>query len=168
MTQRSNVELFRDNLWLVHMNRRLVCLSITGVLALSLSSCTKPKPAVTVTAGTSSAHTQAICWSLEAALSAITCSEALLSKEVSSPDIAKVKVAGDQTIGISVDPKVAEFGWYAIVNGQRLNKSAVTSTYYHFTSPFTDIPANGYDLQIISQSQQTGARGLWLFKLVGN
>lgn len=160
--------MFRDNLGLVNLNRRIVCLSVTGLLALSLSSCTKPKPAVTVTAGTSSANTKAICWSAEQALSATTCSEAALSKAVSSPDIATVKVAGDQTIGISVDPKIADFGWYAVVNGQRLNKSAITSTYYHFTSPFTDIPANGYDLQIISQSQQSGARGLWLFKLKGN
>lgn len=160
--------MIRDNLWLVHLKRRLVCLSVSGLLVLSLSSCTKPNPAVTVTAGTSSAHTQAICWSPALALSAATCSEASLAKAVSSPDIATVKVSGDQTIGISVDPKVAEFGWYAVVNGQRLNKSAVTSTYYRFTSPFTDIPAEGYAMQVISQSQQTGARGLWLFKIIGS
>ena len=136
------------------------------MLACSLTACEKPKPVVTVTSGTSSASGQALCWASSNTISAQTCAESLVAGALNNPDTPTVKIVSDQTLGISVDPKVAELGWYAAIGGQRLTTNAIYSTYYRFTFPQTTIPDTGFSLQVIAQSTQSAPRGIWLFKLV--
>ena len=70
---------------------------------------------------------------------------------------------GGDTVGISVDPIVAEGGWSLQIGGQAL-ASDLTDAYYRFTFPeqvATDGP--GYTLQVIAAGQaQRGARLLVL------
>lgn len=142
-------------------------LAITAVVFMT-GACTKPNPGVTVTSGTSSSHSLAICWSEETSIDASRCSESQVAGALSDPNTPIITVISDQTLSISVDPKVAEFGWYPAINGQRLSAKATTSTYYRFTFPQTEIPPSGFNLQIVSQSQTGGTRGIWIFKLLGH
>ena len=141
-------------------------LTLVAVSALSLTGCEKPSPTVTVTSATSSSHSQAICWSEAASIDATGCSEAQVAGALNNPDTPVVKILADQTVSISVDPMVAEYGWYPAIGGQRLSSKSITSTYYRFTFPQTDIPSTGYSMQVIAQSQSGGTRGVWIFKLV--
>ena len=74
-------------------------------------------------------------------------------------------VVPGETVGISVDPAVAETGWYVVLGNQRMTTSPFQSFYYRFTFPETqEIPAEGILLQIVA-STGIGARGIWVFKL---
>jgi len=136
------------------------------MLAFSLTACEKPNPFVTVTSGASSANGQALCWASGNTISAQTCAESLVAGALNNPDTPTVKIVSDQTLGISVDPKVAKLGWYAAIGGQRLTQNAIYSTYYRFRFPQTTIPDTGFSLQVIARSTQSAPRGIWLFKLV--
>ena len=136
------------------------------MLAFTLTACEKPKPEVTVTAGTSSAHGQALCWADSGVISTQSCTESVVAGALNNPNTPTVKIASDETVGISVDPKVAELGWYPAIGGQRLTTKAIYGTYYRFTFPQTEIPDTGFSLQIIAQSTQSAPRGIWAFKLV--
>ena len=71
-----------------------------------------------------------------------------------------------QTIGISVDPVVADAGWFPVVGGNKLTSEPITSTYYRFTYPgFDAVPADGLTLQIVA-GDGAKTRGLWVFKIV--
>jgi len=148
------------------LRSKILASGVAVVLACTLTACEKPNPEATVTAGTSSAHGRALCWAQAAAISAQSCAETLVAGAINNPDTPTVALVSDETVGISVDPKVAEFGWYAAIGGQRLTTKAIYGTYYRFTFPQTDIPDTGFSLQIIAQNAQNSARGIWVFKLV--
>ena len=139
---------------------------VAVVLACTLTACEKPNPEATITTGTSSAHGQALCWAQDAAISAQSCAESLVAGAINNPDTPTVQLVADETVGISVDPKVAEFGWYAAIGGQRLTAKPLYGTYYRFTFPQSAIPDAGFSLQIIAQNAQNSARGIWVFRLV--
>jgi len=76
-----------------------------------------------------------------------------------------VSVLPGDTVGISVDPVVAETGWFVLLGNQRMSVDPISSLYYRFTFPEAlDIPAEGILLQIVA-SRGEGARGIWVFKL---
>ena len=135
-------------------------------LVLALSGCSKNNPGATVWSGTKSAHTNAACWSEDAAVTPKACAQQLVAGASTSKSIPTVAVTADQTIGISVDPKVAENGWYVAIAGQRFNDQAITGTYFRFTFPRVSVPAAGYDMQIIAQGKDGATRGIWLYKLM--
>ena len=136
------------------------------LLPLALSACTKPNPGATVFSGTSSVHREAACWSADGSgLDATTCSQDLIAKASAGDAVATLPVVPGSTVGISVDPVVAEAGWYPVIGSQRLVQEPITSTYYRFTYPdLESIPADGAALQIIAGGDQ--AQGIWLFSLV--
>jgi hypothetical protein len=148
------------------LRSKILASGLAVVLACTLTACEKPHPEATVTAGTSSAHGQALCWAQDSALSAQTCAESLVAGALNNPDTPTVKIVSDETLSISVDPKVAELGWYPAIGGQRLSEKAIYGTYYRFTFPKMAIPDTGYSLQIIAQSAKNAPRGIWVFKLV--
>jgi len=147
------------------LRSKILTSGVAVLLAVTLTACEKPKPEVTVTAGVSSAHGPALCWAETGAISAQTCAEGIVTGALSNPDTPTVKISPDETISISVDPKVAELGWYAAIGDQVLTTTAVYSTYYRFSLSRTEMQANGFNLQIIAQSTESGPRGIWVFKL---
>ena len=66
---------------------------------------------------------------------------------------------GAVVIGISVDPVVADAGWYPRINGQNITQSPITSTYYRFTFPdFQEVSKDGIALEVgYRQSTKTPA-----------
>ncbi len=151
------------------MTRVRVPLIVAGcaVLALGLTACDKPNPVATVFSGTSSQWREAACWSSDGGqIDANACAQDVIKGAAGGAKIATIPVVPGQTIGISVDPVVADAGWSPQINGQSITQSPLTSTYFRFTYPeFQQVPAEGLMMEILAGSEG-GTRGVWLFQLV--
>lgn len=150
------------------MTRRLLVIAATATIALSLTGCTKPNPGVSVTTGLGGAvHAEALCWSEdEAAVDASSCTNDVMSAEIQNGTLPTVTLAAGNTIGISVDPKVADAGWIAAINGQPLLQSPIHQEYFRFLNLIPQpVPEEGYVLSVQALSgDQT--RGAWIFRIL--
>ena len=137
------------------------CLAAAG---LALTGCTKPYPAISVFSGSSSVNTEAICWAADSdSLSPTQCAADVVKN--GSGKAPRISVLPGSTIGISVDPVIAESGWTPVINGQRLVETPLTQNYYRFTYPsLNEIPADGLEL-VIQAGQNTKTRGIWVVKV---
>ena len=141
---------------------------------LALTACEKPAPGATVFSGSTSAHREAICWSFDAtqAVEKGDCSLDLEGQPAGDvaqtllDEIAIISTTGGETVGISVDPAVAENGWLVSINGRSLNREALTEKYFRFTMPPTALRRGDAQL-VISALTEDGSqvRGTWLFGL---
>ncbi len=135
----------------------LACVVVS--VAATLAGCSKPGPGVTVWAGTSSVHREARCWAFEPT--------GVIDGPSCAPDAdttGTLKVSPD-TIGISVDPVVAENGWIPVVEGKPLVAVPLKVTYYSFTLAEADLQAVRR-LQVVGLAADgKSARGVWYFQL---
>lgn len=150
------------------MTRRMLAVAAVGVgLALTLTGCTKPTPGATVVSGSNSVHQQALCWSFEdAGLDGGSCASDVIEKALADGKVPALPIVAGNTIGISVDPVVAEAGWTVQIDGQAIVSEPITETYYRFTFPsLTTVPADGMllDIKAVSGDQ---TRGFWVYTLV--
>jgi hypothetical protein len=148
------------------LKSRVLTSVISGLFVLSLTACEKPNPGITVWSGTDSEHSEAVCWTDQDAITPTDCAQDIIDSALASKDVATVSIMTDQTVGISVDPDVADLGWYVAIGGQRFNDAPIFETYYRFTFPKVSIPEGGYDMQVIAQGKGSATRGIWVFKLV--
>lgn len=132
-----------------------------------LSGCTKPGPGAGVFSGTTSEYRSASCWAFDSdELDPGECAQEVIEQALTGDAVSEIPVLPGDTIGISVDPVVADTGWYPIIGSQRLTTSPVTSMYFRFTYPdLQEIPADGLALQIVA-GEGDKTRGIWVFKLV--
>ncbi|MFM9134687.1 MAG: hypothetical protein ACKOT0_04515 [bacterium] len=135
--------------------------------AFGLAACEKPAPGISVFSGTTSAYREALCWSFDGQpLSSENCAQDLITGAMSGDRVVRIPVIPGNTVGISVDPAVADAGWYPLVGTQRLTDRPLTTTYYRFTYPgLQQIPAAGIPLQVVADKGGETV-GLWLFQLV--
>ncbi len=149
------------------MPRRRAALALLAlVLPLGLAACEKPNPGASVFSGTTTEYQQAACWQADGAIDIAGCARDVLEGATSGDRLATIPVVPGDTIGISVDPVVADAGWVPSINGQGLAPAPITSTYYRFTFPeFQEVPADGLIMELVAGSGEQ-ARGLWLFRLV--
>lgn len=148
--------------------RRSLAIALVALSPLVLAGCEKPYPGVTVWSGTSSEHSEALCWqpAKVGGLTAKECANDVLETAGSGQGIDVLEVAPGATVGVSVDPVVAEGGWSLQIAGQTL-ATGLTDTYYRFTFPETVATEGaGYTLQVIAAAKPNGARGYWFFQLV--
>ena len=148
--------------------RRSLAIALVALSPLVLAGCEKPNPGVTVWSGTSSEHVQALCWQPKelGGLTPKECAEDVLTAAGSGQGITTLEVSPGDTVGVSVDPVVADGGWSLQIAGQTL-ATGLTDTYYRFTFP-EQVAAEGagYTLQVIAAARPNGARGYWFFQLV--
>jgi hypothetical protein len=148
--------------------RRSLAIALVALSPLVLSGCEKPYPGVTVWSGTSSEHAEALCWQPKelGGLTATECANDVLETAGSGQGISGLEVAPGATVGVSVDPVVADGGWSLQIAGQTL-ATGLTDTYYRFTFP-EQVAAEGagYTLQVIAAAKPNGSRGYWFFQLV--
>lgn len=135
-----------------------------------LTGCEKPFPGATVWSGTNSEHASALCWSFDAAqpIDETQCASAVQEKAAEDGELPRLSVTGGQTVGISVDPVLADNGWIPVINNERLSEQPITSTYWRFTFPeFQELPAEGVELQILAVGENADQlRGIWAYTLV--
>jgi hypothetical protein len=134
--------------------------------SLVLSGCTKPAPGASVFSGTVTKHREATCWAFDGpALATGDCAQDLIAQAATGDAVSVIPVVPGDTVGISVEPVVAETGWFPVVGNQRLTSTPITSTYYRFTFPeLQEVPAEGLLLQIVAGTD-ANTRGIWVFKL---
>ncbi len=145
----------------------LALTALAIVTGLGLSACEKPAPGVSVVSGTTSAYREALCWSFDGEpLGPETCAQDVVTQALEGEQVAELPVLSGDVIGISVDPTVADLGWYPVVGSQRLTQQPVFTTYYRFTYPdLQPVPPNGVALQVVA-GQDTETLGLWVFRIV--
>jgi hypothetical protein len=145
-----------------------------GVLAVSLSACEQPTPQVSVFSGTSSDHRQAVCWSADAQpvdlkeCLSVTGAGAVDKAASLQESVGEVTVRAGATIGVSVDPEIADRGWYVTLGTNRVNVAPIEDTYYKFSLP-ADVVEQGrtIPMYVLAQGEATqGASGVWAFQLV--
>ncbi len=142
------------------MRTSIKAVAVLATALMSLTACTKPAPSVTVVSGANSVHSDAACW-------AVGCTRAPAPSATSS-----LAVTPGRTLGISVDSEIAEAGWQAaiIVDGQAqpLDPQIIHKRYWRMTFPEGargSFPAQGLQLQIVSQAETNGRTGVWVFTL---
>ena len=148
-------------------HRRTRGVAVVAVAAaLVLSGCEKPAPGVSVFSGTTTEHRQAVCWAFDAeALEPGDCAQDLLTEASTGEAVARIPVLPGDTVGISVDPKVAKAGWTPVIGQQRLTSTPLDTTYYRFTYPdLQEVPTEGVLLQIVAGRGES-TRGIWVFRL---
>lgn len=139
-----------------------------ALATLALAGCEKPYPGVSVWSGTTTEFVRALCWQPDATsiLGPGDCAQDLLERAASGAQAAKVVVAPGNTVGISVDPAVAQRGWSLKIGGQDL-VTGLRDTYYRFTFPEQGADSEtGYSMQITANGVAEGARGYWFFQLM--
>lgn len=141
-------------------------LALLVLVPVFLAGCEKPNPGATVFSGTTSKWREAVCWSHDApALEPGSCAQDLIERATAGGAVAEVPVVPGETVGISVDPVVADTGWFPVIGNQRLTTRPITSTYYRFTYPdLQEVPEGGTLLQVVAGVEET--RGIWVFSLV--
>ena len=75
-----------------------------------------------------------------------------------------ISVTPGQTIGISVDPVVAEKGWFPAIGGQRITAAPVTQTYFRFTPTAEQLATAQTPLWIVAGDDK-GTSGIWVYQL---
>ena len=155
-----------------HPLLRFAALAVASAAVVSLAACQKPAPGATVFSGSTSAHREAVCWSPDPneAFAEADCSIPLRSTEDFNErlldEVAIIATAPGETVGISVDPVVAESGWLVSINGRALTREPVTEKYFRFTMP--PQPLRNGDAQLVLQAlteDGEAIRGSWIFGL---
>jgi hypothetical protein len=146
--------------------RRVAALGLAGVAVLALSGCEKPAPGVSVFSGTTTVHREALCWEFEGdQLAPGACAQDIVERALSGAEVGTIPVVPGSTVGISVDPVVADSGWFPVIGDQRLTEQPLTTTYYRFQFPsLNQVPADGLSMQVVA-GRDTKTRGIWVFKL---
>ncbi len=139
--------------------RRSVAFGLATVGLLTLTGCDKPNPTVTVFSGSSSNRAEAICWSRSGkAVDTSTCG--------SEEKVGAISVRANQTVGISVDPKIADSGWIVAVGQSQLTPRKITETYFRFTLTPQELASGPLRLQVVAVDKAgTAPVGRWLFDL---
>lgn len=145
--------------------RRVPALGLTGLAAacLTLTGCEKPAPGITIFSGTSSIRSEALCWAFESdQLTPGECADEILRGQATQ-GIQTLPAVPGNTVGISVDPVVAESGWNIVIGGQSLSQTPLTTNYFRFTLPL-QLGSQALPLQIVS-GKDTKIRGVWIVGL---
>lgn len=141
---------------------------LAGALALSggvLAGCEQPPPSITAFSGTNSERAAALCWAFDGdSLDSSDCAQEIIAGSELG-DAPRLPVQAGNTVGISVDHAIADEGWVPAIAGQRLVNSPITETYFRFTFPPGQLPADGVGLQVLAGSNAQ-LRGVWAIRLV--
>lgn len=96
-----------------------VCLGLTA-----LSACEKPTPMATVTVGSDSVSTEAVCYNDGKKLT-----DQMLDGCQDKKAEKSIKVSRGDIMRLGVDPEIADPGWVLLVNGTPAISSPVKKTY---------------------------------------
>lgn len=149
--------------------RRSALVVMASAAVFALGACEKPAPGISVFSGTTTKHDAALCWSFSGdSLSPEDCAQDVVQEALTGSGVFSIPVIPGETVGISVDPKVADEGWTPVIGTERLVQTPINSTYFRFSFPdLQEVPAGGLPLQVVAGSGEV-TRGIWVFRLVPN
>ncbi|MBV7696726.1 DUF2771 domain-containing protein [Streptomyces sp. TRM70350] len=146
----------------VRRRRAVAAAGAVSAGLLVLSACDKPTPMATITVGSSSVHSEATCYSEDAALKTAELTECLKDS-----DIKSISVDPDETVRFGVDPEIADKGWTILMNGQPLTDSS-TKTYRTIPGSVffnAQYGAQGDSTLVSIREGEQEVTGVWSFKL---
>ncbi|MFD3485774.1 DUF2771 domain-containing protein [Streptomyces sp. NPDC058665] len=145
-----------------------VALGAVSAGLLALSACDKPTPLATVTVGTDTVHSEAVCYNDGKSLG----DEAVLRRCLNDTSERKtVTVSPDERIHFGVDPEIADNGWTFYVEGQRAEPQPDKNTFRtiqagSFFASQTGELIDAVNLSIVETSEKERAvTGVWNFEL---
>ncbi|GAB1336288.1 DUF2771 domain-containing protein [Streptomyces sp. E-15] len=147
----------------VRRRRAVAAAGAVSAGLLVLSACDKPSPVATLTVGGNSVNSEALCYNDGDKLDAKTLKDCVKN----TGDVKTIDLGQDETVRIGVDPKIADAGWTALVNGRPAMDSSKET--------YRTIPGNAFfNAQYGTQGEtntltiQMGdnpVKGYWSFKL---
>jgi hypothetical protein len=141
--------------------KKFAVVVLVAMATTALASCEKPPPRVTVFSGTSSEWVAPTCFSWDGQINAEECIPQA-GQRAAEGQTKSLDVVPEKVVGISVDPAIAEQGWYPSIAGQRLTQDTLTETYFRFSFPRVPASPQGYPLAIVSEGEQ---KGVWAVRL---
>jgi hypothetical protein len=141
--------------------KKFAVVVLVAMATTALASCEKPPPRVTVFSGTSSEWVAPTCFSWDGQINAEECITQA-GQRAAEGQTKSLDVVPEKVVGISVDPAIAEQGWYPSIAGQRLTQDTLTETYFRFSFPRVPASPQGYPLAIVSEGEQ---KGVWAVRL---
>jgi hypothetical protein len=145
--------------------RRRAAAAVGAVSAglLILSACDKPTPLATVTVGTNSVNSEAVCYNDGKAIK-----ESLLQDCLTEKPAKTVKVSQDDKVRMGVDPEIADHGWTILFGGQPVEQEPYKKSYRTipgsaFFSSQTGEPTSKTAVSIMETSGKK-VIGIWHFQ----
>ncbi|MFI5807295.1 DUF2771 domain-containing protein [Streptomyces sp. NPDC051561] len=105
--------------------RTTAALAVASAGLLVLSACDKPTPLATVTVGTESVNSEAVCYNDAAEGIKEKDAAGCLNKKAAKT----IKVSMEDKVRLGVDPEIAENGWTVFINGQPAEQEPYKKTY---------------------------------------
>ncbi|MFE2291345.1 DUF2771 domain-containing protein [Streptomyces sp. NPDC059452] len=141
-----------------------VALGAVSAGLLVLSACDKPTPLATVTVGTDSVNTEAVCYEHGEGIK-----ESLIQGCLNKKAEKTIEASMDDKVRFGVDPEIAENGWTLFINGQRAEPEPFKKTYRTipasaFFASQTGEPASKTNVSIVETSGKK-LTGVWQFEL---
>ncbi|MGH8867235.1 MAG: hypothetical protein ACRDYU_04480 [Actinomycetes bacterium] len=141
------------------MRVRLAVAVVGAMLGMALlGGCEKPTPLVTLTSGTSSVHAEAVCYAGDGG----EISERACRQPASEARTLNVPVSS--SVGVGVDPELADQGWRITINGQPATQQILDTTFYRFGLSPQAFRQGPLELQVATVDGRQ-LTGLWLFRL---
>lgn len=134
-----------------------------AVGSIALTGCEKPAPGISLFTGPASVRSEALCWAFDSPqLSPGDCAQEILDGSTTT-GIQTIQALPGNTVGISVDPDVAEAGWNIVIGGQKVAPQPLTTNYFRFTLPL-QLGTQPLPIQVVAGAD--GAiRGVWIIAL---
>jgi hypothetical protein len=149
--------------------RRLAATALAGTVLLGLTGCERPAPIVTVVSGGNSEFTEAVSW----CFSGEGQSEEQGNCAQRAEEEPAVEVSPGQQVGVDVDRKVVERGWFVELsdpaeNGEPQQGPVQEGHYFAFTAP--NLGQTGELLLVVraigEERDPSVTSGEWRFRLV--
>jgi hypothetical protein len=140
--------------------RRAMLAALVLGPAVALGGCgVESVPLVTVfSPGSGSITVEPQCWSPDEEVSEQDCAN--------TSNLGRIQVQPGATIGINVDPPIAELGWVPTVDGERLVAANLDGTYYRFALSESDFAESADSaLEVYAVDAEENTRGLWVVQL---
>ncbi|MEU1090822.1 DUF2771 domain-containing protein [Streptomyces sp. NPDC005576] len=146
-------------------SRRIgVALGAVSAGLLVLSACDKPTPLATVTVGTTSVSTEAVCYN-----DGDPIKESLIQGCLNKKADKSIDVAMDDRVRFGVDPEVADNGWTLFIDGQQAEQEPYKRSYRSITGSafFSSQTGETSKETQVSVVETDGSKliGIWHFKL---
>ncbi|MFF4711239.1 DUF2771 domain-containing protein [Streptomyces eurythermus] len=146
--------------------RRRRAVAVAGAVSaglLVLSACDKPTPVATITVGGNSVNSEALCYNDGDKLTADSLKDCVKNAD----DVKSIEVGQDAQVRIGVDPKIADEGWFVLVNGRPFTEPS-KNTYRTIPSGAffsAQYGTQGETNTLTIQMGEKANKGMWSFKL---
>ncbi|MFF0202475.1 DUF2771 domain-containing protein [Streptomyces sp. NPDC005017] len=147
----------------VRRRRAVAAAGAVSAGLLVLTACDKPTPVATVTIGSNSVTSEAVCYNDGDPLDA----KALEGCAKNTGDIQSIELGEDETVRFGVDPEIADGRWTVLVNGRQFIDFSENTYRTLPGSAFfqAQYGTEGNTNTVTIRMGEKAVEGMWSFKL---